>query len=174
VRVARKVVAAVLGLTLLAGGVVVTVEIIVAAYNRRPWVLPHDRWYDSATQHSWDSPEARWFFIALAAGGLFLLALQLLRGRPPVLPLATGGSPADLNRRSLERSLVRSASAVDGVAAARARVSPKRTEVVATTNRRQAGDLQPRVAEVVERRLHSLGLAAVPPVTVKVNRRGEK
>lgn len=173
-RVARKVVAAVLSLALLAGGVLVTVEIIVAAYNRRPWLLPHDRWYRSATEHSWDSPEARWFFIALTVGGLVLLGLQLLRSRPAVLPLAPGGSPADLGRRSLERSLARSASAVDGVAGARARVSGRRAEVVATTNRRQAADLQPRVAEVVNRRLQSLGLAAPPPVTVKVHRKGDK
>jgi hypothetical protein len=174
VRVARKVVSAVLALVLLAGGVVVTIEIVVAAYNRRPWVLPYDRWYRSGTQHSWDSPEARWLFVALAAGGLFLLALQLLRSRPAVLPLAPGGSPADLARRSLEKSLARTASAVDGVAAARAKVSGQRAQVVARTNRRQAADLQPRVAEVVDRRLRSLGLAAPPSVTVKVRRKGDQ
>lgn len=174
VPVARKIVSAVLGLALLAGGVVVTIEIVVAAYNRRPWVLPHDRWYRSGVEHSWQSAQARWLFIALALGGLFLLAVQLVRRGPAALPLAPGGSPADLSRRSLERSLVRTATSVDGVAGARARVSRRQTEVTARTNRRQADDLQPRVVAEVDRRLHGLGLAAVPPVTVKVQRRVDR
>jgi hypothetical protein len=44
----------------------------------------------------------------------------------------------------------------------RARVDGARAEVVATTNRRLTGELQPRVADAVGRRVQSLGLARPP------------
>ena len=47
-RVVNRVIAAVLALALLVGGLLVAVEIVVAGFDRRPWVLPHDRWYASA------------------------------------------------------------------------------------------------------------------------------
>lgn len=173
-RLANRVLAALLALALLAGGLLVAVEIVVAGFDRRPWVIPHDRWYRSARLRSWDSAPPRWIFIALVASGLLLLFLQLARRRPAALPLAPGGAPADLGRRSLERSLVRTASDVDGVAAAKAKVDEQRAEVVATTNRRQAGDLQPRVANALEGRMHALGLARPPAVRVKVHTRSDR
>jgi hypothetical protein len=173
-RVANRVVSALLALALLVGGLLVAVEIVVAGFDRRPWVLPHDRWYRDARLRSWESAPVRWLFISLVAAGLLLLFLQLARRRPTVLPLAPGGAPADLGRRSLERSLVRAASDVDGVAAAKVKVGEERAEVVATTNRRQAGDLQPRVAGALERRMHDLGLARPPAVRVKVHTRSDQ
>jgi len=173
-RVANRVVAALLALALMVGGLLVAVEIVVAGFDRRPWVLPHDRWYRSARLRSWESAPARWIFIALLAAGLLLLFLQLVRRRPTVLPLTDGAVPADLGRRSLERSLARTASDLDGVAAARVKIGEARAEVVATTNRRQAGDLQARVAEAIEGRVQSLGLARPPGVRVKVHTRTDR
>lgn len=173
-RVANRVVAALLALAVLVGGLLVAVEIVVAGFDRRPWVLRHDEWYRSARLRSWDSAPPRWIFIGLVAAGLLLLFLQLARRRPVALPLCPGAAPADLGRRSLERSLVRTASEVDGVAAAKVKVDEQRAEVVATTNRRQAGDLQPRIANAIERRLHALGLARPPAVRVKVNTRSDR
>ncbi len=173
-RIANRVVAALLALGLLVGGLLVAVEIVVAGFDRRPWVLPHDEWYRSARLRSWESAPPRWIFIALVAAGLLLLFLQLARRRPVALPLSPGAAPADLGRRSLERSLVRTASEVDGVAAAKVKVDEQRADVVARTNRRQAGDLQPRVADALERRMNTLGLARPPKVRVKVNTRGDR
>jgi len=173
-RVANRVVAALLALALLVGGLLVAVEIVVAGFDRRPWVLPYDRWYRDARLRTWDSAPVRWICIALLAIGLLLLFLQMARRRPATLPLAAGGAPADLGRRSLERSLVRAASEVDGVAAAKVKLGEERAEVVATTNRRQAGDLQPRVTDALERRMHDLGLAQPPAVRVKVRTRSDQ
>lgn len=173
-RIANRVVAALLGLALVVGGLLVAAETVVAAFGRRPWVLPYDRWYRSARLRSWESASTRWILIALLAGGLMLLFLQLARRRPTALELAPGGAPADIGRRSLERSLVRAASEVDGVSRARVKVGREQAEVSATTNRRQAGDLQARVAEALERRTRSLGLARPPAVRVKVHTRGDR
>lgn len=173
-RVANRVVAAVLALALLVGGLLVAVEIVVAGFDHRPWVLPHDRWYRSARLRSWEAAPPRWIFISLVAAGLVLLFLQLARRRPSALPLSAGVAPADLGRRSLERSLSRSATGVDGVSGAKVKVGEGRAEVVATTNRRQAGDLQPRLADTIERRVQSLGLAQPPVVRVKVTTRTDR
>jgi hypothetical protein len=171
VRVVNRVIAAVLALALLVGGLLVAVEIVVAGFDRRPWVLPHDRWYASARLRTWDSPPPRWIFIALLVAGLALLLAQLVRRRPGALALGPGAVPADLHRRSLERALVREAARVDGVAAARARVREDRADVIATSNRRQTGDIGPRVTQTLDRRLHALGLARPPAVRVKVEGR---
>jgi len=175
VRIANCVVAALLALALLVGGLLVAVEIVVAGFGRRPWVLPHDHWYRSARLRSWESAPPRWIFIALVAAGLgLLLLLQFARRRPVALPLTAGTAPADLGRRSLERSLTRAATGVDGISAARVKVDGQRGEVTVTTNRRQAGDLEPRVSAALERRVQALGLAHAPAVRVKVNARGDR
>ncbi len=173
-RVVNRIVAALVALATLVGGILVAVEIVVAGFGRRPWVVPYDRWYRSARLRSWESAPPRWIFIALVATGLLLLFLQLARGRPSTLPLTAGGAPADLGRRSLERSLTRTATGVDGVSGAKVKVGAEQAEVAATTNRRQAGDLQSRLAAALDDRVKSLGLARPPAVRVKVSARGDR
>lgn len=173
-RVANRVLAAVLGLAFFVGGLLVAVEIVVAGFDRRPWALPHDRWYTSARLRTWESAPPRWIFIGLLVAGLVLLFLQLARRRPTTVALTPGAVPADLGRRSLEKALVREATRVDGVAAAKARVGEDKVDVVASSNRRQTGDLGPRVTEALDRRLGALGLARPPTVKVKVNGRGDR
>ena len=170
-RIVNRVVAAVLALALLVGGVLVAVEIVVAAFGRDPWVVPHDGWYRGVLEHSWDDGASRWVFIGLVLAGLLLLGLQLAHRRPVTLPLSSGGAPADLGRRSVERSLVRAATAVDGVSRAKVKVSAERADVVATTNRRQAEEIRPRLADAVERRVRALDLARAPQVKVQVEGR---
>lgn len=170
-RVVNRVLAAVLALALLVGGVLLAVEIVVAAFGRDPWVVPHDRWYRNTLGHSWDDDASRWVFIGLVLAGLALLALQIVRRRPGTLPLSTGGAPADLGRRSMERSLVRAATSVDGVSGAKVRVSAERADVVATTSRRLAEEVRPHLAEAVERRVRALGLAREPQVKVQISGR---
>jgi len=173
-RVANRVIAAVLALALFVGGLLVAVEIVVAGFDRRPWVLPHDRWYTSARLRSWESAPPRWIFIGLIAAGFMLLLLQLARRRPSALALAPGAIPADVGRRSLEKALVREATRVDGISAARAKVGDDKAEVVASSNRRQTDDLGPRVTQALDRRLSAVGLARPPTVRVKVQGRSDR
>lgn len=175
-RIANRVLAAVLGLALLVGGLIVAVEIVVAGFDRRPWVLPHDDWYRSARMRTWESAPPRWIFIGLVAAGLLILFLQLARRRPTALALALtpGAVPADVGRRSLERSLAREAGRVDGIAAAKAKVREDKAEVVASSNRRQTDDLQPVVSEALNRRMAAIGLARPPAIRVKVQGRGDR
>ena len=173
-RIANRVVSAVLALALLAGGLIVAVEIVVAGFDRRPWVLPHDDWYTSARTRTWDAAPPRWIFIGLVVAGLLLLLLQLARRRPTALALTPGAVPTEIGRRSLERSLAREATGVDGVAAAKARIKKERAEVRASSNRRQTEDLEPRVVQALDRRLGALGLARPPSVRVRVQGRSDR
>ncbi len=170
-RLVNRVLAAVLALALLVGGLLAAAEIVVAGFGRKPWLVPHDQWYRSARARHWDAAPPRWIFIGLVVAGLALLLLQLARRRPATLDLTPAAVPADLGRRSLERSLVREASRVDGVAGARVKVDGSKAEVLATTNRRRTAELQPRVAEAVDRRVGSLGLARIPAVRVRIRSR---
>lgn len=170
-RIVNRVLAAVLGLGLLVGGLVVAVEIVVAGFDRRPWVLPHDDWYRSARQQSWESAPPRWIFIGLIAAGLVLLFIQIARRRPTALALTPGAVPADVGRRSLERSLAREATSVDGIAAAKAKVRKDKADVVASSTRRQTDDLGPVVSQALDRRMAAVGLARPPAVRVKVQGR---
>ena len=174
VRIANRVLAAVLGLALLVGGLIVAVEIVVAGFDRRPWVLAHDDWYRSARQRTWDSAPPRWIFIGLLAAGLALLLLQLARRRPTALALTPGAVPADVGRRSLERSLAREAARIDGIAAAKAKVKKDKAEVTASSSRRQTGELEPAVSHAVDRRLAAIGVARPPAVRVKVHGRSDR
>ena len=173
-RIANRVLAAVLGLGLLVGGLIVAVEIVVAGFDRRPWVLSHDDWYRSARLRTWESAPPRWIFIGLVTAGLLILFLQLARRRPTALALTPGAVPADVGRRSLEKSLAREAARVDGIAAAKAKVREDKAEVVASSNRRQTDDLQPVVSEALDRRMAAIGLARPPAVRVKVQGRSDR
>ena len=173
-RIANRVLAAVLALGLLMGGLIVAVEIVVAGFDRRPWVLPHDDWYRSARLRTWDSAPPRWIFIGLIAAGLVLLFIQVARRRPAALALTPGAVPADVGRRSLERSLAREARTVDGIAAAKAKVRKEKAEVVASSNRRQTDDLAPVLSQALDRRMGAIGLARPPAVRVKVQGRSER
>lgn len=157
-RLVNRAVAAAVALVLLLGGLLVAVEILVAVIGSEPWVIPHDRWYREGVDNAWSSSQARWLFLAAAAAGLALLLLQVARRRPDGLPL--GGTPhrAEIGRRSLERSLARTARRVDGVASATVSVSPGRASVQASTNRRLVKDLEPRVAEATAARLRAAGM----------------
>jgi hypothetical protein len=174
VRITNRVLAAVLALGLLVGGLIVAVEIVVAGFDRRPWVLPHDDWYRSARLRTWDSAPPRWIFIGLIAAGLLLLLLQLARRRPTTLALTPGAVPADIGRRSLERSLAREATTVDGIAAAKAKLGKEKAQVVASSNRRQTDDLEPVVSQALDRRMAAVGLARPPAVRVKVQGRSDR
>lgn len=173
-RVANRVLSAVLALMLLVGGLLVAVEIVVAGFDRRPWVIPHDQWYSSARLRPWDSAPPRWIFIGMVAAGLALLVAQLARRRPTALDLTPGAVPAELGRRSLERALAREASRIDGVAGAKAKIRRDKADVTAVSNRRQTDDIGPRLTQALDRRLGALGLARPPAVRVRVHGRGDR
>ena len=175
-RLLSRLISLALALALVVAGVVVAVEIAMAEFRSEPWVIPYDEWYRSARVNTWSSQSTRQLALALVAAGLLLLVLQLVRRRPTALDMEAGGSThhADLNRRGVERSLVRAVSRVDGVASAKARISRHRTRVTASSNRRLPGDLQARVTQAAEQRMAALHLARPPQLSVRLHTRGPR
>lgn len=175
-RVFSRLIALALALALAVAGVLVAVEIVVAELGRDPWVLPHDRWYQDARENAWSSPSVRVLFLVLALAGLVLLLVQLKKRRPQSLPMerGQGGHRVVVSRRSAERSLERAVTRVDGVAAAKARLSESRARVTASSNRRLPGDLEKRVADAAQQRLAAMRLATVPEVAVRLHHRGRE
>lgn len=174
-RVLDRVLSAVLGLVLLVGGLVVAIEIVLAALGRSPWLVPHDRWADSARTTPWSDPGLRVVFVGLAAAGALLLVAEVARRRPEALPLAARGAGvvAALDRRAVERWLVQRVERVDGVAGAGVRIMARRTVVEATSVGRDSGAVEPGVREVAAGSLESLGLDRPTRLAVKVRPRRE-
>ncbi len=172
-RTADRVLSAVFGLALFVGGLVIAVEIAVGFVGGDPWILPSREWYRDARSNAWNSGGVRGILIVVAALGLVLLVLQLVRRLPTMLPLESVSDVGyAVRRRSLQRSLVRTANLVDGVERAKVRVGKKTIRVRASSHRRIAGELQPSVESALRARVDDLGLESTPRLKVDLRTRG--
>lgn len=173
-RVLTRVVSALLALALLAGGVLVTLEILVAGIGReRPLVLPWDEWRRTALDTPWRDADARLAFILMIVVGGLLLLLLVARRRPTAVPLLhrVDGSDAEVERSGLERWLTARLEQVDGVSGARVRVRGGKAKVTAETPARETEAVRESVHSVAANHLHELGLARPLPLKVAVTSR---
>ncbi len=175
-RIVDRVLSAVLGMALLVAGLLVAVEIVVAALGRSPWLVPHDHWAEWASTTSWSDPGLRVLFAGLIVGGVALLVVEGARRRPEVLALAAQGPGvvAVLERREVERWLVERVEGVEGVADAGVRISNGRTLVAATSVGRDTTTVEPGIREVASDSLESLALDRPTRLTVRVRPRQER
>ncbi|HYX43783.1 MAG TPA: DUF6286 domain-containing protein [Acidimicrobiales bacterium] len=173
-RTVNRLLAGVVALGLLAGGLLTAVEVVAGAARGRPLVVPWDDWYDDARRHAWSTREARIVSLVMLAAGLAFLVLQLVRQGPQSLPRSApdGASRAtvEVNTRSLERALGRRVTDVDGVQRASVSISDRRASVAVRTARRDPGGLEAAVRQLVGDRLRSLGLVRPHEVVVRVRR----
>jgi hypothetical protein len=170
VHVLNRVLATLLALGLFLGGLLAIVEIVLAALDRPPWLVPHQAWSEWLTSESFAGGVVRAVLIGLVVVGLLLLFVGLRRGKPGSIPLParTDGVHVTASRRGIERSLATSARRADGVRSARAKVGRRKVTVKATTAVQSSGELQQPVTAGVTERLEELGLSGVlrPRVTV--------
>ena len=168
VRLTLRVLSVLLSAALLALGVVVTVEIVLAALGQPAWVLPYSEVATSLREQTWDSLLARAVAAGLCLLGLLLLLPALRRGKPTALPLApqTEGVDTQVSRRGLQRTLSAAAGRVDGVRRARVKVGRRKVKISTTSRLRDTGDLPAQVDTAVRTELETLGLRR--PLAVKV------
>jgi hypothetical protein len=178
VAVFDRVAALLLGLLLLAAGVLVPAEIVHTAVLSRPGplLLP---WPDVTRRlagYDWGSTPVRAACLGIAAAGLVLLALELKRRRPGLLTLVTEDDQlvAGAARRSVARALAARAEEVDGVSGASATLRRRVARVTATTAQRAAGDLDRQVAERLTGWLAELRLVDPPRVRVRIVTREDR
>jgi hypothetical protein len=173
-RIVNRLLAAVVAILVIAAAFVVVSEVVVAqVFKRDPWIVPHDRWLRSARQDTWaDSDSVLQLAVALLVVGAVLLILQLVRRRPTTVPLDVGGrSAVEVHRRSLERSLARTAERLDAVDKASVDVGGDHLQVRATTNRRQAPNLEAEITQSLLDALRRTHPVREPDIRVKVSRR---
>jgi len=168
-RTVNRLIAAVLALGLIAAGLLIVVEIILAALRLAPLVVPYESWLDSARGSSYGDRSVITAAIVLVALGLVLIALQLFR-RPLSYSLLPkhDGAEAEIDRRSLEQVSARAAREVDGVQKVRCRATPSKLAVSATTGRDETIGLDSRVRAAVENRLLALQPSKKLTVAVKL------
>ncbi|SCL33316.1 hypothetical protein GA0070624_4711 [Micromonospora rhizosphaerae] len=151
-RTANRVATLLLAVALLAGGLLVAVEALLAAVGSPGLLLP--RWYATLTGTRWQDGSVR----AVAAGvtllGLVILAAELRRWRPTRLRL-TEDDGWHLHRRSVERRLARAARSVPSVRRARVRIRRRgdawRPRVTATGDPAAVSDVEFAVHRELDR-----------------------
>src|SRR5215204_440913 len=136
VRAANRLLATLIALVLLGGGLLVAIEIAFARAAAQPVLLPHHRWYRALRDAEWSDPSTRAVLGLMVAVCLALLVLEALKRRPTTLSTQPGESAHyEVDRRSLEASLRRTAESLDGVDRAHARARVGSLDVIARSSR---------------------------------------
>jgi hypothetical protein len=172
-RVTNAVLSLVLAAVLAAAGIVVAVEIALAGLGDSHWILPWPDWYRWLLDHAWTETAVAITCWALCLVGVVLVFFALAIYRPLMLP-ANPYSPdvAPMVRRSsLERSLQRTAQAIDGIVGAGVKVSRHTVRIKARSNRRDIAGLRDRIAQSVSEQINTLRLVNPPHVRVQVRPR---
>jgi len=119
----NRVLLAVVGLILVAGGALVIIQAIWTwTGNGFVWI-PGDSWLSSFEHTAWSDPAAIAISIGVGALGLLLFAYEVIPRRPRVVPLATDSRGEwVLLRRSAEAHLQRRLAAEVPVSPIRARL----------------------------------------------------
>ena len=80
--VVNRVLATLLALALLLGGLLAVVEIVLAQLGRPSWLVPHEQWSSWLAEQTFASAVVRAVLVGLAVLGLLLLVGRARRGLP--------------------------------------------------------------------------------------------
>lgn len=168
----NRVLAALLALLLLLGGLLGAAEIVLAALNRPPLLIPRQQWSTWLGQQSWNTPVVRIVLAAMALIGVLLIRTALRRGKPPVLaaPNRVPGVRVSMPRRSVEKTVAAAARNTSGVQGASAAAGRRAITVTVRTPMRSPGNLRSEALTAVTGRLRELDLADTLRAKVKVVR----
>jgi hypothetical protein len=172
-RAFNRVASALLGLILLAAGVVTVIEVILAASGGKP-MLPLRNWYSWLTRTDYASNAFKAIAVCVGVVGLLILISQLRRWRPAELELSPGESAKDrwlIDRHSLQDEVASEVSTVPGVTEASAEVSGKpdrwRLRVSASASEQQSEQVKLAARRALDRLSVpegvSLGIDLRPP-----------
>jgi hypothetical protein len=179
VRLANRVLGALLSLAVIAAGGLLIVEIIAAQAGHPPVLAPWPAAYHWAQRTSWAQGSIRGACGVLIVLGLIVLIAELKPGRVTRLAAhpgeaATGDMDSGYTRRGVAAAVRTAAARVDGVRSASVTVRPRTVTVAATArgrDRAAARDLEAPVATAVRDRLAALRLHRQPAVRVRVRPR---
>lgn len=172
-RTLTRLVAALIGLALFLGGLLLALEVLLTAARSNPVIVPYDRWLRYGRMHAWNTPSVLWTGLGLLLGGLLLLLLTVRRRKPLAVAGADRGAMSvSFARKPLEQAVGRLAERSAGVDGVRVHVGKRTTQVSGAS---LATDL-PRTTEVLQSRLSDglerLPLRSTPDVDVRLRKAG--
>jgi len=178
-RLANRVLAALLSLALIVAGVLLIIEVIADRLNHRPAIVHWHRAYDWAKRTTWNAGSVRVTCGVLILLGLLLLIAELKPARVSRLaadPTEAGAAHIDTayTRRGLAAAIRSAVTRVDGVRGASVKVKRRKVKVAATAaarDRAAARSLRGPISAAVGQRLTSLKLRREPSVSVRVTPR---
>jgi hypothetical protein len=172
-RLVNRLLALLLGLVLLAGGLLLAVEAVLAAVGHPPWLVRFDTWLAPLQRTTLGDPIVPSIALAVAVLGLLLLFVQLRPWAPRLLAIRRRSGVESVHwsvyRRSVEREVCAAVDAVAGVTETTARLRGKRSRWRLTVSPRGRADSRPQVREVVAGQLDRI--AAPLPVKLRVSMR---
>lgn len=175
-RIANRLLAALLSLALIAAGVLLIIEVIADRVSQRPAAVDWHPAYDWARRNTWNAGSVRVICVILILLGLVLLIAELKPAR--VSRLAAG--PADggaagidtaYTRRGLAAAVRTAVTRVDGVRGASVKVRQRKITVAATAaaqDKASARSLREPISAAARQRLTALELRQAPSVSVRV------
>jgi hypothetical protein len=171
-RAFNRVLSLLLGLALLAGGLLVAAEVAAGLLGRGALVIPARRWADALRATTFTDPAARVVFAVVAVVGLVLFVVEARRWPKRRVPLADDQQRAWwLLRRSLEQHLGRAVTTGTGATGARARVRPQRRRLRVRLDADVAPAARPAVEQHAAKVLEQLIGPDRSQIRVRIRRR---
>jgi hypothetical protein len=178
-RLANRVLAALLSLALIVAGVLLIIEVIADRVSHRPAALDWHPAYDWAKRTTWDAGSIRLACAVLILLGLVLLIAELKPARVSRLaadPAQAGADGIDTayTRRGLAAAIRSAVTRVDGVRGASVKVKRRKVTVAVsatTQDKAAARSLRDPILAAARQRLTALKLRRSPSVSVRVTPR---
>jgi hypothetical protein len=178
-RLANRVLAALLSLALIAAGVLLIIEVIADRVSHRSGVLDWHPAYDWAKRTTWNAGSIRVACAVLLLLGLVLLIAELKPARVSRLAVDPAQAGADgidttYTRRGVAAAIRSAVTGVDGVRGASVKVKRRKVTVAATAaaqDRAAARCLRDPILAATRQRLTALQLRRSPSVSVRVTPR---
>jgi hypothetical protein len=170
-RLVNRILALVLGVALLAGAIVLIIEVVAHRVGAAPVVFDWTSTYRWARRTTWDSGSVRLIGSVLAILGLALLIAQLVPRRPSRLGVRSADDATDaaITRHGLARALSDAVNEVDGVHATRVAVRRRRVRINARTRPGHVtSSARDSAIGAAQRRLDALALRRPPRVTINM------
>lgn len=171
-RVANRLLSLLLGIVLLAGGLLIALEAVLAAAGQSTWLVPADQWYEFLTETLLGDTVVLVTALAVGVVGLVVLVVELRRWRPVRLPVHLEAADGDwwVARRSAERRLEGAAGKVSGVAGARAKLAARGGPWRGSVRAEAREDSQQAVEQAVQDMLGRLGAPPESSVQVRLGK----
>jgi hypothetical protein len=178
-RLANRVLAALLSLALIVVSVLLIAEVIADRTSHHAAIVNWRSAYNWAGHTTWNADSIRVICGILILAGLVLLIAELKPARVSRLPADPSEAGADAvdtayTRRGLAAAIRSAVTAVDGVRSTAVKVRRRKVRIAATASaqdRAAARSLHDPIADAARQRLTALKLRRTPSVAVRVSPR---